>query len=133
MDDPTGATNRSTLILWRLRDGLASIVLSRWGRCSSLKRALSTASTSKAAGWATSLARALVRIRRIVPLLLSAFGFASSRLRSDTGGGVDMRTVLLVDGCFDSPMVLLEEPMISTNGDAAVWCLSKPQGLRAWS
>jgi hypothetical protein len=44
-----------------------------------------------------------------------------------------MRAVLLVDGCFDSPMVLLEEPMMSTNGDAAVWCSSKPQALRAWS
>lgn len=85
-------------------------------------RALSTASTSKSAGWATSLVRALLRIRRIVPLLLSAFGFASSRLRSDTGGGVDMRTVLFVEDCFDSPMVFLEEPMVSTDGDVAVWC-----------
>lgn len=122
IDDLAGMTNRSPLILWRLRDGLAPGVLSRWGRCSSLKRALSTASTSKAAGWATSLVRALVRIRRIVPLLLSAFGFASSRLRSDTGGGVDKRTVLLADDCFDSPMVFLEEPMVSADGDVAVWC-----------
>lgn len=43
-----------------------------------------------------------------------------------------MRTVLLADGGFDSPMVFLEEPMVSTDGDVAVWCLSKPQALRAW-
>lgn len=90
-------------------------MLSRWGRWSSLSKALSTASVSIAVGRPASPALVLLRIR--LALLLSTFCFDSSRTRSEGGGGVERRPGLGMDGGLTSLMALLDDGGIAARAE----------------
>lgn len=88
-DSVPSITHRSPLILCRFLCGLAPGVPSRCCRPISLRKALSTASASSVPFRLKSLALALKREWRELPL--SAFRLTSRYILSEGGGGVAMR------------------------------------------